>query len=208
MFEYSLLSLVYRIAGDVWSVIRGKQRRLNTHEVVQLRQKWKNEFETKLLERKQVGLRSDVIVRDMSRLDNYTNTEDKDKGISPWFRVGLMGTYHKGIQVGLRWGKLTMDKKTNKWRYTNYESGEKGDIKVILIGYVPYESIEAVDRDGDEYYAFPHIYCYFNTKRKEPYERLVFCEEKHLDDFPFYSEVADYDAVHKMRKRAGVDYFT
>ena len=70
MFEYSLLSLVYRIAGDVWSVIRGKQRRLNTHEVVQLRQKWKNEFETKLLERKQVGLRSDVIVRDISHNRN------------------------------------------------------------------------------------------------------------------------------------------
>lgn len=111
-----------------------------------------------------------------------------------------MATYHKGIQVGLRWGKLTMDKTTNKWRYTNYESGENGDIKVILIGYIPYENIEAVDWDGDEYYAFPHIYCYFNTKRKEPYERLVFCEEKHLDDFPFYSEVPDYDTVHKMRK--------
>jgi len=207
MFEYGLLSLVYRIIGDVWSAIRGKQRRLSTHEIVQLRQKWKNEFETQLLERRQAGLRSDVIVRDMRRLDNYPNTGDKGKGISPWFRVGLMGTYHKGIQVGLRWGTLTMDQERNKWRYTDYQKGEKGDIKVILIGYVPYENIEAVDWDGDEFYGFPHIYCYFSTKRKEPYERLAFCEEKRLNDFPFYSEVADYDAVHKMRKRAGVDYF-
>lgn len=65
MVEYGLLSFVYRILGDIWSAIRRKQRQLSTQEIVQLRQKWKNQFETKLLERGQAGLRNDVIVRDM-----------------------------------------------------------------------------------------------------------------------------------------------
>ena len=34
-------------------------------------------------------------------LDNYPNTAEK-RGISPWFRVGLIDTYEKGIAVGLR----------------------------------------------------------------------------------------------------------
>lgn len=66
----------------------------------------------------------------------------------------------------------------------------------MLIGYVPYENIETVNWDGDEYYSFPHIFCYFDTKRKEPYETLEFCEEKHFDGDPYYTKVAEYDSVY------------
>lgn len=48
----------------------------------------------------------DVIIRDMERIDSYPESSDKNKGISPWFKAGLMGTYHKGIQVGLNWGVI------------------------------------------------------------------------------------------------------
>jgi len=167
----------------------------------------KKEFEDELLRRKKEGLRTDVIVRDMKRVDNYPEAEDKGKGISPWFKVGLMGTYHKGILAGLQSGTLTLDKRREKWRYTNHKAGEKGDIKVILIGYIPYENIEAVDWEGDEYGGHPHIYCYFDAKRKEPYEKLAFCEQKFLHEFPFYTEVADYNNVHKISKKNKIEYF-
>jgi hypothetical protein len=202
MFEFSLVSLVYRIAGDVWSARRKKQRRLSAHDAVQLRQKWKTEFETKLSR----GEQTDVIIRDIRRMDSYPNTE-AGKRISPWFKARLVGTYHRGIQLELRWCKLTMDQEKNKWRYTNYERGETGDIGAFLIGYIPYENIEAVDWEGDEYYGFPHIYCHFSTKHKEPYERLAFFVERHFNSILYYYEIEDFDVVHKMRKIAGVKSF-
>jgi hypothetical protein len=52
------------------------------------------------------SLRQDVIVRDVDRVDNYPDTDDKSKGISSWFRVGLIDTYDKGILLGLRYGGL------------------------------------------------------------------------------------------------------
>lgn len=207
MLEASFLSPAYRIVKDIWSAMRGRKRQLSADEIVQLRQKWKSEIEAKLWDRRREGLRTDIIVRDMKRVDNYPDTEDKKKGASSWFRAGLMGTYHKGVLLGLRWGSLTLDSKIDKYRYTNYKNGEKGDIKVILIGYVKYEDIEAVDWEGDEFYGLPHFYCYFNTKSKEPYERLAYCEQKHLNDIPFYTDVADFNEVHKLRKKAGVEYF-
>lgn len=143
----------------------------------------------------------------MKRVDNYPNDDDKRKGISTWFRVGLLGTYHRGIQVLLRIDKLTKDRQFNKWRYTDYKAGENGDLKVFLVGFILFENIEAVDWGGDEYYGFPHIYCYFSAKSKEPYEKVVFCVEKYLDDAPFYSEVADYKSVDKFSKKRDVDYF-
>lgn len=101
---------------------------------------------------------------------------------------------------------MTIDKDDNKPRYTNYKN-EKGDLKVMLIGYIPYEYIEAVDWEGDEYGGHPHIYCYFNARRKEPYEKLAFCEENFLNEIPFYTEIADYDKVRKYSKKKRIEDF-
>ena len=59
------------------------------------------------------------------------------------------------------------------WRTTDYATGEQGDLKVALLGSVPYEYIDNVDWEGDEFYQYPHIYCFFNYKG-EPYEHLGF----------------------------------
>jgi len=205
MVEYGLIGAGYRILKDIISWILNSSRNLNPAEVIELRQKWKKEFEENIWKRRKEGLRTDVIIRDTKRVDNYPDTDDP-KGISAWFKVGLMGTYHRGILAGLRWGTLTIDKDDNKPRYTNYKN-EKGDLKVMLIGYIPYKYIEAVDWEGDEYGGHPHIYCYFNARRKEPYEKLAFCEENFLNEIPFYTEIADYDKVRKYSKKKRIEDF-
>lgn len=94
----------------------------------------------------------------------------------------------------------------NKWRYTNHEAGEAGDLKVILIGYVPCENIEAINWDGDEYYGNPHIYCHFDANKNEsaePYEKLAFCEKRELNEIPFYTEICLYEPVRKLSKKLG-----
>jgi len=198
--------LAYSIFKDLGSFIislfNKRKRNLSYSDIVRLRQKWKSEFEHKILEARVTGAGRDVIIRDVKRMDSYPDGANKT-----WYKAGLVSTYHRGIQVRLGIGKLTKDPKSRKWRYTNYQVGESGEFKVSLIGFIPFENIEAVDWDGDEYNYKPHIYCHFTEKSGVPYERIVFCEENHLDDSPFYTEISDYESVHKFSKKFDIDYF-
>jgi hypothetical protein len=147
MIELLAPGFIYSLLKDTWGALRRRRRRLSPAQILSLRQKWKPLFEEEIIKNHTQKLRKDIIIRGVKRLDDYPNVDEKKKGISPWFRVGLMGTYHKGILAGLRWGKLTRQGEDD-WRFTDYKS-EKGDIKVILIGKIAFESIESVDWEGD-----------------------------------------------------------
>jgi hypothetical protein len=206
MLEYLAPGFVYSLFKDGVAVLRSRRHHLSPSELLALRQKWKDQFEAHIVEHYQRKLRSDVIVRDVKRIDNYPDIDEASKGISPWFRVGLVGTYYRGILLGLRWGALT--KEGESWRFTNRDAGESGDIKVMLIGRVPYENIEYVDWHGDEYYGYPHIYCSFSFK-KEPYERLGFYTETvPPHGIPFFSEVEDYKSVRRRSLKRGIQHFS
>ena len=167
MIEWLTAGVVYQVGKDVWARIRGRSRRLTPSQIIELRSKWKPLFERHIADTYREKLRPDVIIRDMKRLDKYPNLDENENGISPWLRLGLMGTYHRGILVS-----STLTKDADAWRYTDYKGGERGDLKVLLISSIPYENIEQVDWDGDEYYGYPHIYCWFNNK-KVPYEHTA-----------------------------------
>ena len=167
--------------------------RFSPGQLIQHRERLRKEFQEEIYKCRAKNLRQDVIVRHVDRVDNYPNIDKDEKGISPWFRVSLLDTYKKGIVLGLRIGSLK--KCENGYRFTNYKAGEKGDVTAILMGDVPYESIEAVNFEGDEYYYFPHIYCSFDFN-DEPYERLWFCEK--IDQphgHPYFKELASYESV-------------
>lgn len=137
-------------------------------------------------------LREDVIVRHVERVDNYPEVPD-EPGISPWFRVGLVDTYEKGIVLCLRIGGL---KKVNSgYRYVDYTNGEEADVIAWLLAAVPYDSIAEVNLDGDKYYCFPHIYCHFDFAG-EPYERKWFAlKHDQPHGHPYFEEIAEYADV-------------
>ena len=195
-----MLSFLYALAKDVWAWFRRGRRSLTSAQVIQLRQKWKPIFEDKIAERRRAKLNLDVIIHDVKRLDQYPSGGFEGKGISAWFRAGLMGTYHGGILAGLRWETLTKSP-DGRWRLTDYAADEKGELKVILLGEIPYERIEAVDWDGDEYYGQPHIYCHFDGPGHQPYQRLLYSEQRHLNDTPFYTHVALEREVRRASKK-------
>lgn len=150
-------------------------------------------------------LRQDVIIRDMTRFDNYPDTDEEDTGISPWFRVELIDTYDKGILLGLRYGGLK--ECDGGYRFTDFVNGEKSDRTVLLVGNVPYDSIAEVNLDGDQYYQFPHIYCHFDF-RGQPYKKLWFAERKQLSEtHPYFAKVADYEDVVRNNPTDGKFYF-
>lgn len=189
-----------------WDALRGtlrfvqrNKRKLSSAEKLELRNKWKPLFNNHLAELHHKKLTSEVVVRDMKRIDAYPDVS-KGRGISSWFRVGLIDTYERGIMVGLRWEEITEE--AEGFRYTDWSKGEHGR-KVVLTGYIPYENIESVDWDGDQYYSDPHVYSYFAFKG-EPYEKLAFCERHEFNGWPHYTEVVDYDSVRKRSKRLGI----
>ncbi len=184
-----------------------RRRHLSPEQKLAARTKWKPLFDEEIHKTFRAKLRRDVIVRDIHRIDHYPNTES-GKGISPWFRVGLLGTYHRGIQLGLGIKRLTFDDASGGWRYTDYDAGETGEQNVITIGNVPFEAIEDVDWDGDEFYDYPHIYCHFEHKR-EPYEKTALYVE-HVNPSsgnpPFYVELEDYETVRRRSLKLGLKY--
>jgi hypothetical protein len=102
MLEFITTSLLYTVAKDSITAIRHGRQRLSASEILARRQKWKPLFEQEVWKTHRDKLRQDAIVRDMKRIDHYPNVK-ADKGISPWFRVGLVGTYYRGVYLGLRW---------------------------------------------------------------------------------------------------------
>ncbi|MDD4962609.1 MAG: hypothetical protein PHI11_01675 [Gallionella sp.] len=167
-------------------VLRTPSERVHHHDL--LRQQFKDEIQRCQLE----NLRQDVIIRHVNRLDDYPNAQNK-KGISPWFKVGLLDTYHKGIKVGLGWEGLI--KCPHGLRKEDYKADEHGEIKAMLTGEIPYDFIESMNVDGDEYYYLPHIFCHFANKG-DPYERLFYTQKVDTGNGHFYwKEIATYEEV-------------
>src|SRR5579863_3175001 len=104
MLEWLTANLAYQVGKDVVLRFRGASRRLSPAQVIELRSKWKPQFERHIWENFKRELRTDVIIRNMKRLDEYPNLDENDKGVSPWFRLGLVGTYHRGIMLSHGWG--------------------------------------------------------------------------------------------------------
>jgi hypothetical protein len=204
VIEYLAPGFVYSVLKDIFSKYGPKRRRLTNSEIIDLRKKWKAEIEPHILETHRKKLRQDVIIRDMRRIDNYPDIHENQKGISPWFRAGLVGTYHRGILVALQLHGLKKHTDGKRYRRTNYKTGEKEDLNALLIGMVPFENIDNIDWDGDEYYGYPHIYCCF-SHRREPYERVAYFIEKVASHgIPFYTEIESYESVRKLNKKLGI----
>jgi hypothetical protein len=154
---------VYSVLKDAYFKFAPKRRKLTNSEIVELRKKWKAEIDPHILETHRKKLRQDVIIRDMRRIDSYPDIKEDEKGISPWFKVGLVATYHRGILIALRWHSLTRRTDGKRYRRTNYKTGEKGDLNAILIGMVPFENIDNIDWDGTNITAFRTFIAIFPT---------------------------------------------
>lgn len=176
--------------------------KLTPSELVKHNEKYRKIFSEHISDYRSKNYRKDVIIRHVNRSDEYPNTADKGKGISSWFRAGLVDTYHNGILVALQFYELI--ETPEGYRFRDYKKEEKGDIGVYLIGKIPYEFIEEVNFDGDEYYNYTHIFCHYKNKG-QPYEELVFCEEVKMDyGHVFYKEIAKYEHVKKVSTSYGV----
>lgn len=171
--------------------IRNPAERVHHHEIL------RKQFDEEIQRCRREKLRKDVIIRHVNRLDDYPNSK-VTKGISPWFKAGLLDTYHKGIKVGLGWEGLIESK--NGLRRADYKKGEQGEITAMLMGEVPYDFIESMNVNGDEYYYLPHIFCHF-AHGGEPYERLFYAQEVDVGyGHSYWKEIVSYEDAEKNGK--------
>ena len=96
MLEYLA---AYKPLSDLVSWLSSRRRRLTDEQKVQLKAKWKPRVEEHLRAWHRDQLRHDVIVHDVKRGQEYPEALG-GKGISSWFRVGLVDTYHDGTEMG------------------------------------------------------------------------------------------------------------
>ncbi len=176
--------------------------RLTNPEKINKRESFRKEFEDFFIQAWKKNYTPNAIIRDVKRIDAYPEAQER-KGISPWFKVGLLDNYYRGILVGLSAVRLIST--PEGLRYP--KSSEEGDVLAFKVGEIPFDSIERVNWDGDEYYIMPHIYCHFEHN-KQPYERIIFCiEQKTSLGKKFYTEIATYTSVYQLSRKNGVTDF-
>lgn len=79
--------------------IKREGKNLTPGDLIKHSEGLRKQFQEEISKSRAGKLRKDVIIRHVNRLDSYPETDDKGKGISAWFRAGLLDTYHKGIMV-------------------------------------------------------------------------------------------------------------
>ncbi len=194
-----MLGTLYEILKDVLGFIFKKLQRPDPAVLLKQRQEWRSEFERHLTKESNGLIYGEAIIRDITRMDNYPDIADREKGISSWFKVEVKGLYHRGVEVILGIDGLIYNENHRQWHYST--NGENGTVTAYLIGQIPFDVIRGVEWKGDEYYNFLHIYCEFNKKQKQPYENLVYCTLQGSNEHRYFSEITKLDDVVKSKRR-------
>jgi hypothetical protein len=196
--------VIAAIAGIVRatpSIARWWERRRTAASAVdriEARLAMKERVELNLPTRDEWRTRGEAIIRDVRRHDRYPDISDKQRRISPWFKVEVKGTYHRGLEVFLSISAVVLDREKKTWRYAKRE--EELDLKGFVVGRIPFDWIASIDWEGDEYYPMPHFYCRFLNRWKEPYESLELYYNEEPGGFHYHLEGYSMERVRRWRQ--------
>jgi hypothetical protein len=123
------------------------------------------------------GYHGKVVIRDIARLSMYPISSVQ--GTSAWYRSELTGFYHRGLEIilGTAAGDAApeIDERGHeRWRWVIRGASVPGQVSAVTVGQIPFEWIEQIDWNGDEYYSDPHIYCRFIGPWWGPCEAVIY----------------------------------
>ncbi len=191
-----ILNFALSLLTDSIKWIIKKFKKPNPVLVLKKREKLRKEFESNLPPKNKYGNHCDAIIRDIKRMDSYPDVNTAEKGISPWFKVEIKGLYHRGIEAFIGMPEYIKRDEGDNWHFTDHkDTGEK--VLAYPVGRIPFDLIEYVNWDGDEYYNFPHIYCHFKAFKGQPYESIPFYTRHEGSDYLF--EVDDFRPWDKKK---------
>ncbi len=197
-----VLAFVSATSAFVHRAIESKNAKLQSRRSrLERNERWRKEFSDYHQRIHAKGLDNAIIIRDFGRIEEYPKAKT-DKGISPSFKVWLAGTYHNGIMVSFGMMEITYIKAvedSTNWYYCDDKDHEGK--KVHLLGKIPYDRIEEVNWQGDEWNNYdPQVFCRFDSKSKEPYDEIAYCERIEREDlWPYYSEVVRLQDMRNKR---------
>lgn len=214
-------NIIVNIAVDkiYHNLFKSRKNKLTRTEILDIREQRKKEFKEYLykFEQRSEGS-SDIIVRDISRMDEYPDNDDpifrskedhniikrikryfNDRRISSWFKAELKGTYHRGVELFIY---VECIKLLNDEEFVFANSKDENAITVFLVARILFEDLKKVDWNGDEYYYCPHIYCEYNHDRT-PYEELVYYSKEEGYEGEYFVERAKYQDVKGLSKKHG-----
>lgn len=200
-----ILNLLLSPVIELSKWLIGKFQKPNPKSIIERRTQLKLELEENLPRKDTYGVRTEAIIRDLGRIDYYPKIDMMAKGISPWFRVEVKDLYHRGLEVFLSSPQYIKRNQDGEWEFTKDEDKDK--ILAFPVGRIPYEVIQHIDWEGDEFYPIPHLYCTFTAFRKQPYEEIVFYAKKDSSDYlylvegfkPWNRKKAGW--LHKLRQK-------
>jgi hypothetical protein len=97
-------------------------------------------------------------------------------GISPWFKTEPFDFYHNGLEVCLTIQYAIFDEENN-WDILERQDPREGkysQVKVWVIGRIPFDHIVTYEMTINEYGDGPFLYCRFANGKGEPYEEIVY----------------------------------
>jgi len=190
-----LLAAVLSPLLELSKWIYAKFKKPDPVQLLKRREELRREFEEHLPKKNKYGVHCDAIIRDIKRMDLYPAIDEEGKGISPWFKVEVKGLYHRGLEVFTSMPKSIKQGENGEWDFADYKDPQ--EVTGYPVGRIPFDLIEHVDWEGDEYYPDPHIYCRF--KDGQPYESTVFFRRYTKDD-EFLIEVEGFRPWDKKKR--------
>lgn len=107
---------------------------------------------------------SELIIK--SLFDKVYPDSNDDEEPSTWFKTWSYDKYNEGIEIHMyayTYAKIYLDQICNWYTGTNKPNGiPLLELKVNIIGRIPYYNIIDIEEDGDMFYGFPIITCRFD----------------------------------------------
>jgi hypothetical protein len=147
----------------------------------------------------------EIIIRDIRRMDKFPEIDKNCIGISPWFKVDVVGFYDRGIEVFLSDSRSVIQTE-NGWCLLPVGEHSETALFAASVGRIPFHVIERIDWSrSDPYYSAPHFYCHFSGPLRGPYEDVIYKAKLYPSVSETYQEIGLRSASYNwgvLKRRA------
>lgn len=146
--------------------------------------------------------RGRALLRDIKRQDRYRPDQETSYGGSGWSVVEIKDLYFNGLEVyDAPWKYVEYSEVFERWQ--EVATPTTTSIMAIIVGRIPFSNIVRINWEGDEFYAYPHIYCRFNGVTHTPYEEIVLYKQMSDDDPDYLMQVTGTNQWNRPLGRVG-----
>lgn len=149
-------------------------KRINLKDKLLHKENIKEKVENLLIKTRKEGS-SKIELINIKKFENYYPKDNKlNKDGYTYLAAYLKAIRFDGVEFLFR--DLTKDvyKKNDKLTFEKQEGSTLEDYQAVGAGLIPYEWIEYIDENGDEFSYRPQFFTLFNSENKDPYKYITY----------------------------------